>query len=126
MKKIAVVFISVVLFADAVLAQGQNAARPVQSSWRKNTAIVLFSGIGGSLLGLSTLSFYGRPQEHTNNITLGALIGVIAGIGYVAYQNSPKKVPQKTYDYYSLFPTHEPVKPATVAQVPSMQVEFSF
>lgn len=38
-------------------------------------------------MGLSTLSFYGKPQEHTDNITTGVLIGFLAGVSYVMYDN---------------------------------------
>ncbi len=124
-KGIFLTIITLLFLSEICLAQGRSQTKSV-SSWRKNTAIVLFSGIGGSLLGLSTLSFYGNPQEHTSNITAGTLLGVLAGIGYVVYDNTAKKAPPKTYDYYGMFPTNEAVKPATVATVPSVQVEFTF
>lgn len=38
-------------------------------------------------MGLSTLSFYGRPQEHTDNITTGVLIGFLAGLSFVVYDS---------------------------------------
>lgn len=53
-------------------------------SFKRGTAIVLFAGIGGGVLGLSTLSFYGRPEEHTSNITTGALLGVVGGLLYIS------------------------------------------
>lgn len=58
-----------------------------QSTFKRTTATILFSSIGGGVLGLSTLSFYGKPQEHTDNITTGVLIGFIAGFTYVMYDN---------------------------------------
>jgi hypothetical protein len=58
-----------------------------QSTFKRTTATVLFSSIGGGILGLSTLSFYGKPQEHTDNITTGVLLGFIAGVSYVMYDN---------------------------------------
>lgn len=69
-------------------AKAQSSTNETSMAWRRGTAIVLFAGIGGGILGLSTLSFYGQPQEHTENITLGGLAGVIAGLGYVSYKAS--------------------------------------
>src|SRR5580704_14870733 len=31
---------------------------------RKQLATIIFAGLGGAILGLSTLSFYGRPQDY--------------------------------------------------------------
>jgi hypothetical protein len=125
-KQILVIFVGLILLTELCFAQGQTKTKAPTSNWRRNTAIVLFSGIGGSLLGLSTLSFYGRPQEHTNNITIGALLGVIGGIGYVVYENTPKKTPVRTYDYFGLFPSDEQPKQTVVTNVPTVQFEFTF
>ena len=53
---------------------------------KRSVATVLFSSIGGAILGLSTLSFYGEPQEHTDNIAYGAILGVVGGISYLSYR----------------------------------------
>lgn len=66
-------------------------------NWRRNTAIVLFSGVGGGILGLSTLSFYGRPQEHTSNITTGALLGVLGGLTYILADGLKKEEPSRGF-----------------------------
>lgn len=58
------------------------------SAIKRNTATILFASIGGGILGLSTLSFYGRPQEHTDNITAGVVLGLAAGVGYLVYQSN--------------------------------------
>lgn len=65
------------------LAQSQVTSSP----FKRTTATILFSSIGGGVLGLSTLSFYGKPQEHTDNITIGVLLGFLSGVGYVVYDN---------------------------------------
>lgn len=59
-----------------------------QSAFKRNTAAIIFSSISGGIIGLSTLSFYGRPQEHTDNITAGVAIGLLAGVGYLIYDNN--------------------------------------
>lgn len=56
-----------------------------QSTFKRTTATILFASIGGGVLGLSTLSFYGKPQEHTDNITTGVLLGFVLGLTYVVY-----------------------------------------
>jgi len=53
---------------------------------RRQLATIVFAGLGGAILGLSTLSFYGRPQDRLANIAIGAAIGVISGAVYVTYQ----------------------------------------
>ncbi len=53
---------------------------------RRQLATILFAGLGGAVLGLSTLSFYGRPQEKLANIAIGFAGGVILGTTYVTYR----------------------------------------
>ena len=55
-------------------AQGVNQAQPAMSGPRKQLATIIFAGLGGAILGLSTLSFYGRPQDHLENIALGFVV----------------------------------------------------
>lgn len=57
-------------------------------SVRRGIATVMFASLAGAVLGLSTLSFYGEPQEHISNIWLGMGIGAIAGGILVINQNS--------------------------------------
>lgn len=70
-------------WTQIALAQNQVSSSP----FKRTTATILFASIGGGVLGLSTLSFYGKPQEHTDNITIGVLIGFLSGVGYVLYDN---------------------------------------
>lgn len=53
---------------------------------RKQLATIIFSGLGGAVLGLSTLSFYGRPQDKLINIAIGGAVGVMAGTVFVTYR----------------------------------------
>jgi len=52
--------------------------------------IVVGSGLGGALLGLSTLSFVSEPSDHLKNILVGGALGVIAGVAVVAYSTANK------------------------------------
>lgn len=50
--------------------------------------LVAYCGLGGAVLGLSTLSFVDEPGEHLNNVLVGGAIGIIAGVGLVAYKQA--------------------------------------
>src|SRR5690606_31504694 len=52
--------------------------------------LVAGAGIGGAVLGLSTLSFVDEPGDHLPNIWTGAAIGVIAGVIFVAFNSVQK------------------------------------
>jgi hypothetical protein len=71
---------------------------------RRQLATIIFAGIGGAILGLSTLSFYGRPQDELKNIAYGLAFGVFAGTAYVTYKaaSNPQELygvrPQNEYD----------------------------
>lgn len=78
------------------LAQGQSYQQPTGP--KRQLATIIFAGLGGAVLGLSTLSFYGRPQDKLNNIAIGFAIGVISGTIYTTYQTATRP-----RSYYSLF-----------------------
>jgi hypothetical protein len=65
-------------------AQSETAA-PELTGTRKQVATIIFSGLAGAILGLSTLSFYGRPQDHMRNIAYGAGLGIITGVAVTSY-----------------------------------------
>ena len=44
-----------------------------------------FTGLAGGVIGLSTLSFIDRPGDHLSNIVVGTALGIILGVGLVAY-----------------------------------------
>lgn len=76
-----------IITALMLLAAVPHVHAQSQSTFKRTTATILFASIGGGILGLSTLSFYGKPQEHTDNITTGVLVGFLAGASYVMYDN---------------------------------------
>lgn len=84
--------------ASQSLAQGVGEQRSsTLSGPRKQLATIVFSGLGGAVLGLSTLSFYGRPQEKLSNIVIGFAFGVFAGTAYVTYRAA--KNPRELYGF---------------------------
>ena len=43
--------------------------------------IVLGTGAAGAIIGLSTLSFADKPKDKLKNISIGAAIGIVLGVG---------------------------------------------
>ncbi len=92
---VAVLAVLIVSFAGQSFAQapppgalgaaGQEKAKGL-SGPRKQLATIIFAGLGGAILGLSTLSFYGRPQDKLANIAIGFAFGVIGGTALVTYK----------------------------------------
>ena len=55
-----------------------------------DVAIVSGCGLGGAILGLSTLSFVEKPSEHLRSIVVGGALGIIVGVAVVAYLQATK------------------------------------
>ena len=53
---------------------------------RRHLGTIVMAGLAGAILGLSTLSFYGRPQDKLSNIAAGFALGIIIGAGYTTYK----------------------------------------
>ena len=87
-KNIAVVF-AVLLFISVGLQTKAEAAE--FSGVRRNLATIIFCGLGGAVIGISTLSFYGDPENHVGNITTGLALGTLAGVAYVTTRAATQK-----------------------------------
>lgn len=81
-KNFVIIVISLLFISQSSLAQTST------TSIRRNVATIMFTGLAGAVLGLSTLSFYGEPQEHVGNIWTGLAVGVVAGSAYVLSRNT--------------------------------------
>lgn len=93
MKLLNIFFIFTLVVTLSSKAFAQDNAKDVEElvQGTKNDLLVVISGgLAGAVLGLSTLSFVDEPKEHTRNIIVGASIGIIAGVGYVAYSQAAK------------------------------------
>ena len=87
LARILIIAILIVGTASQSFAQTSTTeGRPGGGGPRKQLATILFAGLGGAVLGLSTLSFYGRPQDKLSNIAIGFAFGVIAGTTVVTYK----------------------------------------
>lgn len=84
MKKFLLVFLSALIFSQSSIAQTSTSSG--MTGVRRGLATVMLAGLGGAILGLSTLSFYGDPQEHIGNIWTGLAIGALGGAGFVFAQ----------------------------------------
>jgi hypothetical protein len=92
MKKILLLILIATFMAS--IAFGQEPVIRKKSGPRRQLATIIFAGIGGAILGLSTLSFYGRPQDQLSNIAIGFAVGVISGTIYVTFKSAT------TRDFY--------------------------
>jgi hypothetical protein len=96
MKRLLTALLTITLIASlASPALAQDTTIRHRSGARRQLATIVFAGLGGAILGLSTLSFYGRPQDHLSNIAVGFAIGVIAGTAYVTVRSAT------TRDYFN-------------------------
>jgi hypothetical protein len=74
------------VFAQAPKKEGDTKQVKAAAGPRRQLATIIFAGLGGAVLGLSTLSFYERPQDKLSNIAIGFAIGLITGTVYATYQ----------------------------------------
>lgn len=93
-------------FAAPVSYAAQNGEKENQvtttNSARRNIQTIVFAGLAGAVLGLSTLSFYGRPQDHLQNVPGGAAVGIIIGATYTTYKAAVE--PKEFYSFHDLTP----------------------
>jgi hypothetical protein len=97
-KRIICLVLSLGLYATSLPASAQGSSYQQPTGPKRQLATIIFAGLGGAVLGLSTLSFYGRPQDKLNNIAVGFAIGVISGTIYTTYQTATRP-----RSYYSKF-----------------------
>jgi hypothetical protein len=82
------------------------------TSFRRGVATVILCGVGGAVLGISTLSFYGDPQNHVSNITAGLVLGLIGGGTYLGMQASDASKESATLDPLQEIKMRSAVQPA--------------
>lgn len=88
---------------------------------RRGIATVIFFGLGGAVLGLSTLSFYGKPQENLQNISYGFGLGLIAGSIYVTAEAAKSANEEMALDPIKELKLRHPQPQSNLAQ---FQFEF--
>lgn len=97
------------LFSSVAYSQDDAAAGGGGDDYLKDGMndiyVVVGAGAGGAILGLSTLSFVEEPGDHLKNIVVGLSIGVIIGVGVVAWQQATKS--KDTYQDQTFAPKPE-------------------
>jgi len=128
-----VAFLSLVAFCTQPVAAQANTNIVEQSLTDMYTVAGL--GAAGAVLGLSTLSFVEEPGDHLKNIVVGAAIGVIAGVGVVAWMQAEKSKQSMSSKSTQDFPTSRRVRwhkenhlafSHPIKSVQSAAVNFSF
>jgi hypothetical protein len=91
-----ILFVAASVFAisgRSFAQQGGAASSMSQIEPRNAVSVILMSGLVGGVLGLSTLSFYDRPQDNIRNITIGAGVGMISAALFMTYTVSQTQSP---------------------------------
>lgn len=86
-KKVLTVFVLGLFLTQSAYAQQDG---DIFQESMTDIVTVAATGLGGAVLGLSTLSFVEEPSEHLNNIVVGGAIGIILGVGIVAWRQANK------------------------------------
>lgn len=91
LKNLVFIFTLFAFISNSTMAQdnAKDVEELVQGT-KNDLLMVISGGLAGAVLGLSTLSFVEEPKEHTRNIIVGASLGIIAGVAYVAYSQAAK------------------------------------
>ena len=89
-KNLVLTIIIIAVSTSAAFAQDNADLEGLVTDTKNDLLVVVGGGLAGAVLGLSTLSFVEEPKEHTRNIIVGASIGIIAGVGFVALSQATK------------------------------------
>lgn len=88
--KLFTLFLMISTLLVSRVSYAQDKDTDIVKSTQQDLVLVGVAGLGGAVLGLSTLSFYDKPSKHVSNIWMGGAIGVIAGVILVALNNAQK------------------------------------
>lgn len=86
---------SLILLVSLMLSTVAANAQDAKSTTRtadpmSDLYIVLGAGAAGAILGLSTLSFASEPSKKIKNVSMGAAVGIILGVGIVIYNQATR------------------------------------
>jgi hypothetical protein len=88
LRKVICTVIVALFVSQNVFAQDNQTS--TKAGPKKQLTVIFLAGLGGAVFGLSTLSFYGRPQAHLKNIAGGFALGIIVGTIYMTYNTASK------------------------------------
>lgn len=109
-RNIFLILFIVTLSSSSGFAQGATAGGG--GGPKTQLSKIFVAGLAGGVLGLSTLSFYGKPQAHLSNIAIGFTLGILGGAIFTTYDTVQD--PQKLYSDYDL-PTQRKSNDSTIA-----------
>ena len=92
LRKVIPLIVSISLvYSTSINAQtnNDNSDNIIQESVNDFVTVGALGGVG-FVLGLSTLSFVDEPTDHLKNLWVGFAIGMIAGVGVVAWKQANK------------------------------------
>ena len=88
MTKLTITFLTFIsIFLNTAMGQAGNESTMVDNSIQDISTVAAI-GAGGAILGLSTLSFVEDPKDHLKNVLIGGSIGIIIGVGVVAFKQA--------------------------------------
>lgn len=85
-KTLRVILLTISLLSP-LFASAQQSEDIIGDSLKDITTVAVM-GATGAVLGLSTLSFVDEPKDHLKNILVGGALGIIVGVGFVAYNQA--------------------------------------
>lgn len=107
MKPLCSLLLALLLVTPRAWAQDAGGEEDIVKSTQSDLMMVGAAGVGGAVLGLSTLSFYDKPSKHIGNIWMGAAVGIIAGVIVVAVIHAQKTQENMTEEASLHFDTRE-------------------
>ena len=91
--------VTLCIILSSLGALKSRAEDPLYGDPLQDVTIVGAATAFGAVLGLSTLPFTEEPGDHMKNVLVGGAIGLILGVGWVAYSQA-----QTTNEGYSFVP----------------------
>ena len=93
MKSVLTLIITAVILISPIQqvnAQENDSESGLLDDSLADLSLVLGAGVAGAVIGLSTLSFVDKPNDHLKNISIGGAIGIVLGVG-IAIANQASK-----------------------------------
>jgi hypothetical protein len=81
---------SFILFDSSSILAQEGGSTGILSDSLSDLYTVAGVGTAGAVLGLSTLSFVDKPGENFKNIVTGGAMGIIIGVGIVAWSHATR------------------------------------
>ena len=73
---------------DAGGSTGGSAVEEIRSGLKSDIRLIFFAGVGGGIIGLSTLSFVDKPSRELKRLSIGFAVGAIIASVVVLYKKT--------------------------------------